>query len=106
MRVCPKCKYMDPAYWRHAWHKRFTDVTRIEDLEQQNPELAEKIKENPKLYDDGLYLYKLSKRGYVVRIWRGEAKHLGTVEEPFRERFRAKMNISANQTRLLEEGDQ
>ena len=103
MRVCPKCNYMDPTYWRHALHKRFTDVTRIEDLEEQNEELAEKIKANPKLYDDGLYLYKLSKRGYVVRIWRGEAKHLGTIEEPFRERFKAKMKNPPNQEKLFKE---
>ena len=100
MRVCPKCKYMDSQIWRHAWHKRFTDVTRLEDVEREFPDLAEKIKATPKLYDDGLYLYHLSKRGYVVRIWRGEAKHLGTVEEPFRERFRAKMHNPPSQTKL------
>ena len=103
MRQCPKCNYVDPQIWRHAWHKRFTDVSRFEDLEAQAPELAEKVKEcYPSIYDDGMYIYKLSKAGYVVRIWRNEAKHLGTVEEPFRERFKAKMNISKNQRKLLE----
>ena len=100
MRVCPKCGYRDLPVWRNAWHKRFTDVTRIGDLEIFSPELYKKILDSPKFYTDGLYNYKLSKRGYVIRILKEHAISSGSCEEPHRERWRPAPSI--HQTKLLE----
>lgn len=100
--TCPKCQYSDLPIWRHAWHKRFTDVTNIDSLREYAPKLAKKIEENPSLYFDGLYNYKLSKRGYVVRILRHLAISPSSCEEPHRELWRPPYHEHVNQKKLLE----
>jgi len=103
MRVCPKCGYRDLPIWHNAWHKRFTDVTTLENVKMWDKELAEKIEDTPSLYFDGLYNYHLSKRGYVVRILREHAKAPSTVEEPHRELWHPPAHSSIKQRHLLED---
>jgi len=102
VRVCPKCKYRDLLIWHNAWHKRFTDVTNIDSLQEWDDELAQKILDSPKLYFDGLYNYHLSKRGYVVRILREHAVSPSSVEEPHRELWKPAFHRHVNQSRLFD----
>jgi len=102
MRVCPKCGHRDLPIWHNAWHKRFTDVTTLEDVKFWDKELAKKLEDNPSLYFDGLYNYKISKHGYVVRILREHAIGPSSCEEPHRELWHPPHHLHINQTRLSE----
>lgn len=102
MRVCPKCDYHDSPVWHNAWHKRFTDVTTFDNVKDWEPELAKKLEESPKFYSDGLYNYKVSKHGYVVRIWKNHAISPTSCEEPHRELWKPAWHKHVNQTKLLE----
>lgn len=46
MRVCPKCGYRDPPYWRPAKMHNPSgdmDIARIDDLQMWQPKIAEKL---------------------------------------------------------------
>lgn len=102
MRVCPKCGHRDSPCWRNAWYKRFTDVTRQDDIALYEPELFKKLQESPNFYSDGLYNYKISKHGYVIRILQEHAVNPNSCEEPHREIWRLKLDSDINQCRLFE----
>jgi len=75
MKVCPKCGYEDPPYWKHSRHgwDRQTDYCRIEDIKNLEPALYEILTQKGEC-DDGLYYYKLSKGGYVYRLLSRDGK--------------------------------
>jgi len=76
MKVCPNCGYHDPPYWRVCrWDNPDgeLEVCRIDDLQFNNPELAEKIENNRGvIVTDNTFAYLLGKKAvYVKRV----AKH-------------------------------
>ena len=70
MKVCPKCGHVDPDYWLPSrW--RIPEYCRIEDLQQDQTDLAEKLKNvNPmEPITDENYAYRMNEAGFVERIW-------------------------------------
>jgi len=46
MRICPKCGYIDPFCWLDAYSRGMeVEYTRIDELEQYQPEIAKRLKE-------------------------------------------------------------
>lgn len=70
MRVCPKCKEIDPPIWKHQAHKHFSDYCHFDNLLDWDKELYDLLKNAtpPKTVTRGEYRYHLSKAGYVQRI--------------------------------------
>ena len=66
MRVCPKCGYKDPSYWKpSAFHPEISHC-RLGTFNEHYPQLA--IKLQKELYfSDGVYAYHLTKGGNVER---------------------------------------
>lgn len=64
MRVCPKCEYVDPSYWRHSRYSYFIDFTEYENwLAMGFPEIEKGGK-----WEDKLYVYRrMKKHGNVER---------------------------------------
>ena len=65
MRVCPKCGYQDPPYWRHSKHSYWIDFTEYENFALLHPELAKKL-EAGKNVEDELYVYHRTRSGIKV----------------------------------------
>ena len=40
MRVCPKCGYVDPPYWRHSKYSYWIDHIEYENFQTLHPELC------------------------------------------------------------------
>jgi len=75
MRVCPKCGYRDPPYWRPARHRYISDICHITDLDVNEPELAKKVRvfgRAPNYYCDGKYYYRLTASNTVERTERDD----------------------------------
>lgn len=70
MKVCSKCGFVDPPYWLPS-HWRITEYCRIDDLKQDQPDIAEKLESvNPmEVVSDQYYLYRMNESGFVERIW-------------------------------------
>ena len=67
LRVCPKCGFEDPPYWRHARFSYYIDSCRIDDFRIMKPKLAEKLKIGTTMEDE-VYIYRLTKSGqYIMR---------------------------------------
>ena len=56
MRVCPKCRYEDPIYWRHSRFSYWLDQTEYENFETMHPELCP-LKPT-QMVEDELYVYR------------------------------------------------
>ena len=76
MRVCPKCGFEDPIYWRHSRFSYWLDQTENENIEAMHPELCPL---KPKqMIEDRLYVYRRmrdrverkAKIDYEVYGWR------------------------------------
>jgi len=80
MRVCPKCGFEDPPYWRKGQgdHYGDMDICRIEDLDENQPEVAKALREHGEFFDD-YYAYRLTKprKIWVKRRWIGIYKFQG-----------------------------
>jgi len=62
MRVCPKCKYVDPPEWRHSKFSYWIDFCLWEDFKKLKPELAKDLENHPMaVIEDEDYLYRLTK---------------------------------------------
>lgn len=71
MKVCPKCGFIDPPYWLPSrW--RITEYCRIEDLQRDQPRLAQELeKVKPmQIIEDQYYFYRMNEAGFVERIWK------------------------------------
>ena len=102
MRVCPKCGYTDPPYWRNKKHNMYTDYCRIDELEMWDPEFAEIIKAKKNIKVNG-YIYHLTRTGqYIYRIHERDSFNGKSWREPEQEKHLAKRIIPLNQRRLLE----
>lgn len=71
MRECPKCHYIDPPYWRNRLFDYEVDICKIEDLETIDIDLMMQllINKTGTTITKGEYCYKLTKTGWVYRIW-------------------------------------
>ena len=73
MRVCPQCGFIDPPAWRSSIASRNIDFCKLEDFESMLPALAEKLKIEEAVHgtrnflEDGIYVYHLTKGGFVER---------------------------------------
>lgn len=70
MKVCCKCGFVDPPYWLPSrW--RVTEYCRIEDLKEDQIDLAEKLLGiKPKeITTDEFYAYRMNEVGFVERVW-------------------------------------
>jgi len=74
MRVCPKCKYVDPAQWRHLRFSYWVDFCTFEDFQQLKSELAKRLLDGEKLVEDELCVYRLSGRKGYPRMVHRKAK--------------------------------
>ncbi len=70
MRECPKCHYVDPPYWRNRLFDYEVDICKLEDLQSIDVDLMCQIILSPKTTLKGEYVYKLTKTGWVYRIWK------------------------------------
>lgn len=61
MRVCPKCGYVDPPYWRHSTFSAWIDLTEFESFKDLHPELAERLEKGEKIVEDEHYYYRRTK---------------------------------------------
>ena len=67
MRVCPKCKYVDPPYWRYSFCDQI-DYTEYENFKIMHPKLAEELVRKKTIADiDEVYAYHLTKGWNVER---------------------------------------
>lgn len=110
MRVCPKCHYVDSAYWRYSFMDQI-DYTELENFKLLHPELVDELLRKKTIADfDEIYAYHLTKGGNVERqailqnpTWHirwhpfgsreshskkktGMSKHLSTLYTPRRQR--------------------
>ena len=71
MRECPKCGYVDPPYWRNRLFDYEVDICKLEDLEHIDTDLMIELllTERGKSVFKSPYVYKLTKTGWVYRIW-------------------------------------
>lgn len=106
MRVCPKCGYVDPQYWRKGQgdHYGDTDICRLEDLELNEPELAKVLKGNRESFDEH-YAYKLLGKGVWVRrrwleIYKIQRWKMIPYDRDAKKRAEAKLGLK--QKKLLE----
>ena len=70
MKVCCKCGFVDPNYWLPSrW--RTTEYCRIDDLEQNERQVAEKLEivEPMEIVTDEFYAYRMNEAGFVERVW-------------------------------------
>lgn len=66
MRVCSKCGYIDSEYWHVSL--KGCHYTRFEDFQVIEPLIASDLPSHRHVVDiDGLYVYHLTKGGYVER---------------------------------------
>lgn len=90
MKQCPKCGHIEEPYWRNVRYRLYTQYCRIEDLEQDYPELAKKIKSASLRNKDVVhknYIYHLVKNGVVVqRIHVLDSRDGKTIREPEQEK--------------------
>ncbi len=76
MRECPKCGYVDPAYWRHPPFMPDVDYTHPEDFAIMHPDLAKKLlpkmvlEDPPYIYRRSLPSKKSGRPGWVYRVWK------------------------------------
>ncbi len=71
MRECPNCHYVDPPYWRNRLFDYEVDICNIEDVFQISFDLYLKIVSAPRgsTIVESPYCYRLTKTGWVYRIW-------------------------------------
>lgn len=81
MRVCPECGHVDPPCWKAPYSRGMeVDHTKIEELEEYQPEIAKKLKEalpnknGVREFQDEFNAYGFWPSGYVRRrylpIWK------------------------------------
>jgi len=80
LRICPKCQYHDPPYWRPRIfdNPSSIEITLLENLVKEDLGPANWLRDNPgKTYDSGgHYVYRMTRTGMV---WRKE-RELWAVE--------------------------
>jgi hypothetical protein len=72
MRECPNCHTVDPPYWRNRLFDYEVDICQLPDLEHIDVDLMMEllwVKRGITVFK-GNYCYKLTKTGWVYRIWK------------------------------------
>jgi len=58
MRVCHKCGYIEPAYWKHCRFSYWIDSISFENFKILHPNLAIKLKKGGDETEDKYYVYR------------------------------------------------
>jgi len=66
MRVCPKCKYVDPPYWKHVKYSYWIDSCSRGNFSLLHPTLAKQLKKASDTAEDDLYVYRLTRNETTV----------------------------------------
>ncbi len=115
MRECPQCGYVDPPYWRNRLFDYEVDICNIEDVFQMNFDLYLKLVTAPKhsTIVESPYCYRLTKTGWVYRIWESLFKVRGWSPQKYydgsgsRASALRKVNLQAfNHRQLFMKGNQ
>ena len=71
MRECPQCHYVDPPYWRNRLFDYEVDICNIEDVFTMDSDLYLEILSKPigSTIVKYPYCYRITKTGWVYRIW-------------------------------------
>ena len=101
MRVCPKCGYKDPAYWRHVRHRLLTDYCHISDLDFNDPELAAIIREKKDVILRDYIYHFVEKSNIVQRIHISDSRDGQTIREPEQEKHLGIRFNYPDQTKLV-----
>ena len=64
--VCPKCGWKDSPCWRNARFYMYCTTCRIDELEEFEPDIAKKLKEETPI-EISPFHYKLTRYGWVYR---------------------------------------
>ena len=64
MRVCPKCGYVDPPYWRHSIYSYWIDFTEYENFKNMHPELCPL--QSGELTEDEYFVYRRMKKSDFI----------------------------------------
>ena len=111
MRVCPKCGYVDPQHWRRSFQRNpggEIDICRIEDLQENEPQLTERLLNNRNVVlEEGCFAYLLGKKAvYVKRVWvqlyKWGGKSAFSIPYELKPRLEAQLRKTRGQTKLLE----
>jgi len=105
LRECPNCHYVDPPYWRNRLFDYEVDICNIEDVFQISFDLYLKLVTAPKhaTIFESPYCYRLTKTGWVYRIWESLFKVRGWSPQKYydgagsRASTLRKMNLKAYQ---------
>jgi hypothetical protein len=71
MRECPTCGYVDPPYWRNRLFDYEVDICQIQDVYTMDSDLYLELisaKQGSTIFKSP-YCYRLTKTGWVYRIW-------------------------------------
>jgi len=68
MRVCPKCGFVDPPYWKHCKWSYYIDDCSFENFQMLYPELAKELLKN-RLAEDKYYAYRTQKKPKGLPQW-------------------------------------
>jgi len=80
LRVCPKCKYIDPPEWKHTKYSYHIDNISLENFQRLYPHLAKNLKTGGDITEDEDYYYRLVK----TKLWVSrKAKIEWTETNPF-----------------------
>lgn len=60
MRVCPKCKFVDPPEWKHSKYSYWIDNIKVEDFEKLQPNLIGDLLTKGHTKDED-YVYRITK---------------------------------------------
>jgi len=82
MRVCPKCGYVDPPWWRPSRWQPEHDTARIDDLLLHEPELLKQLEREGVVFKGPFVFWKSSRSRRVRRTWIQEWKRFGKSGEP------------------------
>lgn len=92
MRICKNCGEKESPIWRNRMYHLYTQYCRIDELKEWEPEIAEKLvastevrkmgRQEIKFYSDGFYNYGLRQDGFVIRIYKLDARDPDSLKEP------------------------
>ena len=58
MRVCPKCKFIDPPHWKHVKYSYWIDSCSLENFKILYPTLAKQLRHGGDTIEDEDYVYR------------------------------------------------
>ena len=72
MRVCPKCGYVDPIWWRPAAYHQEHSYASFDVIQWNEPKLWEQLKDLPRgelLRIEPFFYWKSTRSDTIRRVW-------------------------------------